>query len=301
MSLERFLVIDSLPKIYQKPVWQKEKQKCCVFCSGENSYYHDIVKEWYDVSEDTKFPWGLKPELCPHDEWLTRNSIRLANLLSSAIENNDHEFLDRGAGFADVNPQSPKEVLELLSDADVMEFIILEETEFSRTPLDKEVADMATAANVLISFERFQEINDVAQRKLEQLSCGELSQKKFFKEIREYVKVFDPSVDESKFSRVIDILNIFQKRNDEDQLCQQAIEMLRELGSFISALDWKKYDAQEITNKYFRMHPSWKINWSSAKGEWEEFYLWLEKIESRLGRKAQVIDVAKSEADLLDV
>ena len=79
MSLEqRFLTVDALPKEFRKPFVQNKTQDTCVFCNGsQDDYYSDIVREWYDVSEKTKFARGLNPEKCPHDTWLTKNSAYL--------------------------------------------------------------------------------------------------------------------------------------------------------------------------------------------------------------------------------
>ena len=181
MSLEeRFLVIDSLPKEFHKPIQQKIIKRC-VFCDKNNDYYCDIVREWYDVSEKTKFPLGLDPEDCPHDEWLIENSIQLVKLLRESIRNNDYNLRNRGVSLGDTNPKSPKEVLSLLSDWNTMEFIILESVEFQRKSLEKEITQDATRAKIAITFEQFQEINEVGQRKLKLFSEGKVDGEKLLK------------------------------------------------------------------------------------------------------------------------
>ena len=212
-----------------------------MFCNSGDyyiaDYYYDIVREWYDVSEKTKFPRGLNPEKCPHDDWLTEDSIKLVELLSESVRRNDYKFTGRGVSLADANHESPKDVLNLLSNPDTMEFVILENVEFQRKSLSEEITQSAASANIAITFEQFEEIKEVGQRKLNQLNEGKLDWKKLRKELHDYVKAFNPKVDDRKFSRVIDILNMFFKRENENDLCQQAIKMIKGLSKFIDSLD----------------------------------------------------------------
>ena len=69
-----------------------------------------------------------------------------------------------------------------------------------------------------------------------------MTSKEVFVQLLECVKVFDPKVDKQKLGDAIDILNIFVKREKEDGLCKQVIEMLKRLQDFISSLDWIKYN-----------------------------------------------------------
>lgn len=217
---QRFLAIDSLPKKFHKSI-QQEIIKHCVFCDKNNDYYYDIVRKWYDISDKTKFPRGLDSKKCPHDEWLIKNSIQLVVLLRESVRNNNSNLRDRRVSLDDTNPESPKEVLSLLSDWNTMEFVILESVEFQRKSLEKEITWDATRAEIAITFEQFQEIGDVGQRKLKLLSEGKIDAEKLLKELHDYTKIFDPKVDDGKFSSAIKILDIFIKRKNDDELCHR--------------------------------------------------------------------------------
>ena len=295
MSLERFLVIDSLPKIYQKPVWREEKQKCCVFCSSPSNYYHnedyyyDIVRRWYEVSEKAKYPRNEEPAKCPHDEWLTDYSIDMANLLEESIKTNEYNLNGEGFAFVDANPFFAQQVLKVLAEPDIMEFVILYHVEYRRTPLAEQIKQEIASSQIAITFEQFEEINEVGVKKLEQLEKNEITQKQLYKELYDYVRVFDTKVDDVKFSRVIEILNIFVKRERKNYLCNQTIEMLRQLSEYIKSLDCTKYEKSQCGSG--ERFPQWQHNLHFCKQERERFDLWLEKTEKRLGRKAPVIDL----------
>ena len=246
-----------MPREYHRPIQQTKVQKRCVFCIGYDNYYNDIVREWYDVSNNTKFPRGLKPDTCLHDEWLTEYSVDLASLVSDCVKKNDYNFHDRGVSFADVDPQSPKDVLNLLSDPGTMEFILLQNLEYQRPSLSEEVTESARKADISITFDLFEEIHEVVQRKLKQLSAGKMTSKEVFEQLLEYVKVFDPKVDRQKLGDVIDILNIFVKREKEDDLCKEAIEMLKRLQNFVASHDWNKRDLRTEEQKKYRMQDQW--------------------------------------------
>ena len=294
MSLEqRFLAIDSLPKEFHKPIQQKIIKRC-VFCSKNNDYYYDIVREWYDMLKKTKSPFGLDPEECPHDKWLIEDSIKLVELLRKSVDNNDYKFRDRGVSFTDTNHKSPKEVLSLLSDWNTMEFIILESVEFQRESLEKEIMQDVTKAKIAITFEQFQEINEVAQRKLKLFSEGKTDGEKLLKELYDYTKIFDPKVDDSKFSSVIKIVDMFGERENEDKLCKEAIKMIKEMSEFIISLDAVKYDHRTEWEKNYRAVDQWQHNLHSAEQDREKFLEWLEKTELKLGRKVTVVDRIKS-------
>ncbi len=291
MSLEqRFLAIDSLPKEFHKPI-QQENVKHCVFCDKNNDYYYDIVREWYDVSDKTKFPCGVDPEECPHDKWLTEESIKLAELLRESVRKNDYNLRDRGVSLADVDPKSPRDVLCLLSDWNTMEFVILENVEFRRKSLSEKIT--RASGDIAITFEQFQEINEVGQRKLKLLSEGKIDVEKLLKELHDYTKVFDPKVDDSKFSSVIKILDMFGERENEDKLCKEAIKMIKEMSEFIISLDAVKYDHRTEWEKNYRAVDQWQHNLHSAEQDREKFLEWLEKTELKLGRKVTVVDRIK--------
>ena len=299
MSLEqRFLAIDSLPKEFHKPIQLEKVVKHCVFCSKDNDYYYDIVREWYDVSDKTKFPRGLDPEKCPHDEWLIEKSIKLVELLRKSVQNNDDKFRDRGVSFTDTNHKSPRDVLCLLSDFDTMEFVILENVEFQRESLEKEITQDATRAGIAITFEQFEEINEIGQRKLKLLSEGKMDIEKLLKELHDYTKTFDPKVDDGKFLSVVNIINMFEERKSDDELCQEAIEMIKEMSEFIISLDAAKYDNRTELEKNYRTSDQWRYNLHSAKQNREKFLEWLEETELKLGRKVTVVDRIKSTQSL---
>ena len=279
-----------MPREYHRPIQQTKVQKRCVFCIGYDNYYNDIVREWYDVSNDTKFPRGLKPDTCLHDEWLTEYSVDLAFLVLNCVKKNDYNLHDRGVSFADVDPQSPKDVLNLLSDPGTMEFILLRNLEYQRPSLSEEVTQSARRADISISYEQFEEIEEMGRRKVKQLSAEKLTSKEFFEQLHEYVKVFDPRVDDKKINDVMDILNIFNKREKEDNLCKEAIEMLKRLQNFVASHDWNKRDLRTEEQKKYRMKDQWQHNLHHVKQDRKEFYAWLEKTEAKLGRKANVID-----------
>ena len=119
-----------------------------------------------------------------------------------------------------------------------MEFVILESVEFQRKSLEKEITQDATRAEIAITFEQFQEIGDVGQRKLKLLSEGKIDAEKLLKELHDYTKIFDPKVDDGKFSSAIKILDIFIKK----MTMSCAIEMIKEMSEFIISLDVEKYD-----------------------------------------------------------
>ena len=75
--------------------------------------------------------------------------------------------------------------------------------------LSEEVTESARKANISISYEQFEEIEEMGQRKLKQLSAGKMTSKEVFVQLLECVKVFDPKVDRQKLGDAIDILNIF--------------------------------------------------------------------------------------------
>ena len=76
-----------------------------------------------------------------------------------------------------------------------------------------------------------------------------MTSKEVFVQLLECVKVFDPKVDKQKLGDAIDILNIFVKREKEDGLCKEVIEMLKRLQDFISSLDWIKYNLRTEEQK----------------------------------------------------
>ena len=264
----------------------------CVFCSNNDDYYYDIVREWYDVSDKTKFPRGLDPEKCPHDEWLTEDSIKIVELLRESVRKNDFNLRNRGVSITDVNPESPRDVLCLLSDFNTMEFVILENVEFQRVSLEKEIT-RAASGNIAITFEQFQEINEVGQRKLKLLSEGKIDAEKLLKELHDYTKIFDPKVDDGKFSSVIKILEIFIKRKNDDVLYQEAIEMIKEMSEFIVSLNAAKYDHRTESQKNYKLSDQWQHNLHFAKQDREKFLEWLGETELKLGRKVTVIDHTK--------
>ena len=56
--------------------------------------------------------------------------------------------------------------MNLLSDTDNMEFILLQNLEYQRPSLSEEVTESARKANISISYKQFEEIEERGQRKL---------------------------------------------------------------------------------------------------------------------------------------
>jgi len=219
--------------------------------------------------------------------------IQLVELLRESVRNNDSNLRDRGVSLDDTNPESPKEVLSLLSDWNTMEFVILESVEFQRKSLEKEITQDATRAEIAITFEQFQEIGDVGQRKLKLLSEGKIDAEKLLKELHDYTKIFDPKVDDGKFSSAIKILDIFIKRKNDDELPQEAIEMNKEITEFIISLNAEKYDNRTESQKNYKLSNQWQNNLGFAKQDREKFLEWLEKTQAKLGRKVTAVDRIK--------
>ena len=114
--------------------------------------------------------------------------------------------------------------------------------------------------------------------------------KKLLKELHDYTKGFDPKIDDNKFSSVINILNKFGKRDNEDMLCQEAIKMIKNMTEFIVSLDVQKYDNRTEWGKNYRTPDQWQHNLHFAKQDREKFLEWVERTETKLGHKVKVID-----------
>ena len=65
----------------------------------------------------------------------------------------------------------------------------------------------------------FQEIYEVAQKKLELFSKGDPSSKDFVNEMYDFARVFDPSLDKQKIFKVFSVLEKFDERKWQDKLC----------------------------------------------------------------------------------
>ena len=102
--------------------------------------------------------------------------------------------------------------------------------------------------------------------------------------------MFSSSIDKQKIFIVFSVLEKFDEREWQDELCRQAIEMLRDLQDLIASLDGEKYDHRTEDQKRYRLPDQWQHNLYHAKKEREEFYKWLKETEEKIGRKAKVID-----------
>ena len=105
-------------------------------------------------------------------------------------------------------------------------------------------------------------------------------------------------MDDRKFLSVIDILDMFGERENEDKLCKEAIKMIKEMSEFIISLDAVKYDNRTEWEKNYRAADQWQHNLHSAEQDREKFLEWLEETELKLGRKVTIVDRIKSTQSL---
>ena len=86
---------------------------------------------------------------------------------------------------------------------------------------------------------------------------------------------------------------MFEERKNVDELCQEAIKMIKEMSEFIVSLDAAKYDHRTEWEKNYRTPDQWRYNLHFAKQDREKFLEWLGKTQAKLGRKVKVIDRIK--------
>ena len=119
----------------------------CVFCTDYKHYMgfdatsteynlsrmcDGIVRKAYCIEKGTEFPRAENPSLCNlhNDKWISEHSNDIAAFFAGAIRRNE---------VVTVDERNPIEVFKLLSDFDIMDFVLLRHYDLNTKNAKKEI------------------------------------------------------------------------------------------------------------------------------------------------------------------